>query len=99
MRKWSFRKLEVKTRVCRECKKKKPITEYHFQKPKYNHKLNQYVPDRRTECKSCHYQKVRNAELKRHTAKERNQYQKKYHKTYIHPLMFNYKVLQQYANI
>jgi hypothetical protein len=55
---WSEQDLTAKTRICTCCGKKKSIKQFHFQKPKRQHKIRQHCIDRRRECKSCHYKKM-----------------------------------------
>lgn len=95
--KWLLQNLDVKSRVCTDCEKRKPITEFHFQKPKRVPKIKQHCIDRRRECKDCHYKKSKKLYLKRTTKKERKIYQKEYHKTYVHPALLTYQILQSYV--
>lgn len=64
-----------KTRICKDCGKRKKITEFYKQKPP---RIPKFKPDYRWDCKKCQCKKSREALLKRTTKKERSVYIRDY---------------------
>lgn len=90
--KWYRQKLDVKTRICRCCSKRKDIDEFYWQKPPHQHKIKQHVIGRRTECKTCHGKKCKRAYVKRTTKVERRIYIRNYMRQRNNTLPDNFRI-------
>lgn len=66
-----------KTRVCKDCNKRKKITKFYNQSPPLK-----FRPNYRHDCKACHYKKVRRARFKSTTKEQRQVYMRTYMKEY-----------------
>lgn len=93
MGKWYIQKLDVKTRVCVDCCKRKDIKEFHIKKPPYKHKFKQYTPNRRRDCKTCHAKKCRKKLLQTTTKEERRIYITSYMRQRNNTLPTNYRAI------
>lgn len=60
MGKWSLQPLNVKSRKCRICRKRKPIDDFYDQNEKIPPYKRQLGIRKRTECKCCHYEQTKN---------------------------------------
>ena len=66
-----------KTRVCIDCKKRKPLNENYFHKQKPP-RIPKRMPDYRTDCKKCQNKKSKDAYYKRTTKAQRAAYIRNY---------------------
>lgn len=70
-----------KTRVCRDCGKRKPLDEDHFHKQKPP-RVAKRAPDYRWDCNTCHSAKCRKRLVKATTKVERRTYIREYMRDY-----------------
>ncbi len=78
-----------KTRVCKDCKKRKSLNEFYKQKPP---RIPKFKPDHRSDCKDCHAKKCKKAYLARTTKEERKAYIRIYFRNRNNVLPSQYRV-------
>ena len=81
-----------KSQVCITCKKRKKIKHFYYQKPPYVAKIAKRKPGIRRDCKKCHYEKSREAYLKRTTVEQRRVYMTNYFRQRNNVLPTGYRV-------